>query len=239
MSVKTLPKRSEVQVENTWKMEDIYPSDAAWKQEYDALSSEYEKLLSYKGRLGESAAVLLSYLELRDALLLKLERLSVYANQKSHEDLGNGVYQDLVNQAAALAVKVESAVSFEGPEILNVGSEKIESFIQEEKDLEVYRHALYDTLRMQPHTLSEEMEALISELGDYAETPSNIFAMFNNADIKFPVVKDEDGNAVEITHGRYGTLLESEDRRSCNIELSNKFMNLSIRFAQSSIVIGI
>lgn len=212
MSVKTLPKRSEVQVENTWKMEDIYPSDAAWKQEYDALSSEYEKLLSYKGRLGESAAVLLSYLELRDALLLKLERLSVYANQKSHEDLGNGVYQDLVNQAAALAVKVESAVSFEGPEILNVGSEKIESFIQEEKDLEVYRHALYDTLRMQPHTLSEEMEALISELGDYAETPSNIFAMFNNADIKFPVVKDEDGNAVEITHGRYGTLLESEDR---------------------------
>lgn len=212
MSVKTLPKRSEVQVENTWKMEDIYPSDEAWKQEFDELSKEYEKLLTYKGRLGESAQVLLSYLELRDALLLKLERLNVYANQKFHQDLGNSIYQDLVNQAAALSVRVESAVSFEGPEILNVGSEKIEGFINEEKGLVVYRHALHDTLRMQPHTLSEEMEALLCELGDYADTPSNIFAMFNNADIKFPVVRNEDGADVEITHGRYGTLLESEDR---------------------------
>lgn len=212
MSVKTLPKRSEVQLENTWRMEDIYASDAAWKEEYETLSAEYGKLSEYKGHLGDSADTLLSYLKLRDELLLKLERLSVYANQKSHEDLGNGVYQDLVNQAAALAVKVESVVSFEGPEILQVGSEKINQFIDGEKGLEVYRQSLSDTLRMQPHTLSEEMEAMISELGDYAETPSNIFAMFNNADIKFPAVKDEEGNDVEITHGRYGTLLESEDR---------------------------
>ena len=212
MSVKTLPKRSEVQLENTWRMEDIYASDAAWKEEYETLSAEYGKLSEYKGHLGDSADTLLSYLKLRDELLLKLERLSVYANQKSHEDLGNGVYQDLVNQAAALAVKVESVVSFEGPEILQVGSEKINRFIDGEKGLEIYRQSLSDTLRMQPHTLSEEMEAMISELGDYAETPSNIFAMFNNADIKFPAVKDEEGNDVEITHGRYGTLLESEDR---------------------------
>lgn len=212
MSVKTLPKRSEVQLENTWRMEDIYASDAAWKEEYKTLSAEYGKLSEYKGHLGDSADTLLSYLKLRDELLLKLERLSVYANQKSHEDLSNGVYQDLVNQAAALAVKVESVVSFEGPEILQVGSEKINQFIDGEKGLEVYRQSLSDTLRMQPHTLSEEMEAMISELGDYAETPSNIFAMFNNADIKFPAVKDEEGNDVEITHGRYGTLLESEDR---------------------------
>lgn len=212
MSVKTLPKRSEVQLENTWRMEDIYASDAAWKEEYETLSAEYGKLSEYKGHLGDSADTLLSYLKLRDELLLKLERLSVYANQKSHEDLSNGVYQDLVNQAAALAVKVESVVSFEGPEILQVGSEKINQFIDGEKGLEVYRQSLSDTLRMKPHTLSEEMEAMISELGDYAETPSNIFAMFNNADIKFPAVKDEEGNDVEITHGRYGTLLESEDR---------------------------
>lgn len=212
MSVKTLPKRSEVKIENTWKMEDIYADNGAWKKEYDELSAEYGELGNYKGRLGESAAALLEYLTLRDKLLLKLERLNVYANQKSHEDLGNGVYQDLVNQASALATKVVSEISFEGPEILSVGREKIESFIKENEGLSVYSHELNDTLRMQPHTLSEEMEALISELGEFADTPSNVFAMFNNADIKFPVIKDEDGNEVEITHGRYGSLLESENR---------------------------
>lgn len=212
MSVKTLPKRSDVKIENTWKMEDIYADCGAWKKEYDELSKEYAVLGSYKGRLGESAGTLLEYLTLRDKLLLKLERLNVYANQKSHEDLGDGVYQDLVNQASALATKVVSEISFEGPEILSVGREKIESFLNEDKGLSVYRHELNDTLRMQPHTLSEEMEALISELGEFADTPSNVFSMFNNADIKFPVIKDEDGSEVEITHGRYGSLLESGDR---------------------------
>ena len=66
MSVKTLPKRSEVQLENTWRMEDIYASDAAWKEEYETLSAEYGKLSEYKGHLGDSADTLLSYLKLRD-----------------------------------------------------------------------------------------------------------------------------------------------------------------------------
>ena len=37
--------------------------------------------------------------------------------------------------------------------------------------------------------------------------------MFNNADIKFPFVKDEDGEEVEVTKGRYIKFLESKDRR--------------------------
>jgi len=37
--------------------------------------------------------------------------------------------------------------------------------------------------------------------------------MFNNADIKFPFIKDEDGEEVELTKGRYIKFLESKDRR--------------------------
>lgn len=37
--------------------------------------------------------------------------------------------------------------------------------------------------------------------------------MLNNADLKFPSIKGEDGEEVEITHGRYIQFLESDDRR--------------------------
>ena len=212
MPAKKLPARSEVQTDNTWKMEDIYPSDADWKKEYEALEAQIPKISQYEGRLGESAKVLLEYLQLRDRLSLMAERLSVYAGQKSHEDLGNSKYQDLVSQAASLTSKLMEAASFEDPQLLSVGREKIEQFISEEKGLELYRQSLSNTLRMQPHTLSSEMEAMLSQLSEFADTPYNVFAMFNNADLKFPTVKDEDGSEVEITHGRYGTLMESSDR---------------------------
>ena len=201
-----------MQPENTWKMEDIYPSDADWKKEYEALEAQIPKISQYEGRLGESAKVLLEYLQLRDRLSLMAERLSVYAGQKSHEDLGNSKYQDLVSQAASLTSKLMEVASFEDPQLLSVGREKIEQFISEEKGLELYRQSLSNTLRMQPHTLSSEMEAMLSQLSEFADTPYNVFAMFNNADLKFPTVKDEDGSEVEITHGRYGTLMESSDR---------------------------
>ena len=212
MLAKKLPARSQVQTENTWKMEDIYPSDADWKKEYEALEAQIPKISQYESRLGESAKVPLEYLQLRDRLSLMAERLSVYAGQKSHEDLGNSKYQDLVSQAASLTSKLMEAASFEDPQLLSVGREKIEQFISEEKGLELYRQSLSNTLRMQPHTLSSEMEAMLSQLSEFADTPYNVFAMFNNADLKFPTVKDEDGSEVEITHGRYGTLMESSDR---------------------------
>ena len=41
---------------------------------------------------------------------------------------------------------------------------------------------------------------------------SNTFGMLNNADLKFPSIKGEDGEEIEITHG-YIQFLESEDPR--------------------------
>ena len=56
------------------------------------------------------------------------------------------------------------------------------------------------------------MEELLAGVAEVAEGPKDIFMMFNNADLKFPVITGEDGEPVEITHGKYISLLESQDR---------------------------
>ena len=57
------------------------------------------------------------------------------------------------------------------------------------------------------------MEKLLASAGELAESPKDIFSMFNNADIRFPKITGEDGTDVEVTHGRFISLLQSKDQR--------------------------
>lgn len=210
---KNLPKRSEVNPRNTWSIEDLYASDELWQKEYDKIKGMLPMLMEYQGRLDKSADILLGFLKLSDDISKLLERVYVYANQKNHEDTANAIYQDLCQKANALSVQVSSAMSFATPEILSIQEETLMAYLRENDELKTYDFYLKDILRLKPHVLSAEMEALLADAGEMAESADNIFSMFNNADIKFPEIKDENGETVRITHGRYGQLLESNDRR--------------------------
>jgi len=54
-AVKKLPTRSEVQEELTWKLEDIYETDAKWEAEYKKVLELIPSFSEFKGKLGESS----------------------------------------------------------------------------------------------------------------------------------------------------------------------------------------
>ncbi len=209
----TLPKRSEVDKQFTWAIEDIFATDELWEKEYNKIKELLPKAESYKGRLVESAKNLLEFLKLSDELGILMDRVYVYANQRYHEDTANSVYQDLADKAGLLLVQMESALSFATPEILTISEDTLQKYMQEEEGLRLYDFYLKNILRRKPHILNAEMEALLADAGDMASGPDNIYSKFNNADIRFPEIKDEDGNLVRITHGRFIRLMESNDRR--------------------------
>lgn len=213
MANKSIPKRSEIEKQFTWAIEDLYATDELWQQEYDKIKEMLNELSAYQGRISESAETLLGFLKLSDELNLLLERVYVYAHQRYHEDTANPTYQDLSNKASALAVQVGSATAFATPEILSIPDEKIQQFMRECEGLKLYEFYLQDILRMKPHILSAELEGLLASAGEVTDAPDNIYSMFNNADIKFPEIQDENGESVRITHGRFIKLLESSDRR--------------------------
>jgi oligoendopeptidase F len=210
---KILPKRSEVEKKYTWAIEDLYSSDEQWQIEYNKVKEMLPTILEYQGRLSKSGDLLLGFLQLSDEISKLMERVYVYASQKCHEDTANPVYQDLSNKAGALSVQVNSALSFATPEILTIPLETISQFHAENHGLAEYDFYLKDILRLKPHVLSGEIETLLADAGEIGDSASNIFSMFNNADIKFPEIEDENGDKIQITHGRYGQLLESPDRR--------------------------
>ena len=107
---------------------------------------------------------------------------------------------------------MDSSLAFVTPEIIATEVDVIENFYKEVPELRKYERFLHNILRKREHTLSKEAEGLIASAGEVLEGPSNIFSMFNNADIKFPEITDDEGNKVRITHGNYVTFMESKNR---------------------------
>lgn len=213
MSDLKVKKREEITVENTWAIEDLYKNDNQWQEEYDQVSELTSKLVTFKGRLGESAETLYEFMLLNDEMSKLFERVYVYANQKYHENTSNGTYQKLSDMAGSLSVEVSSDTSFVTSEILAIPEETLAQFYKDEPGLLVYKRFFDIILRKKPHILSEAEEKILAAAGEVCEAPGNIFAMFNNADAKFGIIKDSEGNEVEVSHSRYGLYLESKDRR--------------------------
>ena len=213
MSDLKVKKRDEIALESTWAIEDLYKDDNQWQEEYEKVSELTSKLVTFKGRLGESAETLYEFMLLNDEMSKLFERVYVYANQKYHENTSNSTYQKLTDMAGSLSVKVSSDTSFVTSEVLMIPEETFAQFYKDEPGLLVYKRFFDIILRKKPHILSEAEEKILAAAGEVCEAPSNIFAMFNNADAKFGIIKDAEGNEVEVSHSRYGLYLESKDRR--------------------------
>ena len=204
-------KRTEISKEYKWKIEDLYAANDIWEEDFIKLQKGIEELKCFEGTLSQSAENLLKMQEKCDELNQLAEKVYVYANQRLHEDTSNAYYQGLSGRAQMLLVQMSETASYIEPEILAIPEEKLEEMMKDE-GLRKYETYFRRLLRRKEHILSKEMEELLAGVDEVAEGPKDTFMMFNNADIKFPVIKGEDGEPIEITHGKYVKLLESQNR---------------------------
>ncbi len=210
---KELLKRSQVKVEDTWKVEDMYATVEDWKADLEVVKKLADELTTYQGRMGESAESLYQAMHLDDEIGRIGGMAYSYASRCSDVDTTNTENQSLVMQVGTLFVTIGEKTAFMTPEILAIPEDKLEQFYKDEPKLEVFRNAFNNILRRKSHMLSAEMEQLLASAGDVTDTSDNIFSMFNNADLVFPEITDENGEKVRLTHGRYVPFLESSDRR--------------------------
>lgn len=205
-------KRIEQKIEDTWCLEDMFESDDFWEEEFGRLQRMIFQYEDFEGTLGESANRLLEYLKFNDETNLLMERLYVYANMRYHQDMANSMYQEFAARVQKLMVEMSGASAFAEPEILEITTEKINVFFNENPELETYKRYISEILRGKNHTLDKKTETILAKSRQMANAAENIFSMYNGADIKFPSITTEEGEEIEITHGNFVPLLESVDR---------------------------
>lgn len=204
-------KRSEIDIRDKWRIEDLYESDEAWEKDYKRAEELSASESIYKGRLGDGEDIILKALEECDAADFLVERVYVYAFMRYYEDTANAFYQEMSGKAQMVLVKMNEKYSFMTPELMAVDEAVMTGYLESVK-LSEYRHMLEDLLSKKLHSLSECEEKLLAMAGQMAGNPKEIFSKFNNADIKFGNITDEDGQQVELTNAKYGLFMESTDQ---------------------------
>ncbi|MDR2515724.1 MAG: oligoendopeptidase F [Christensenellaceae bacterium] len=207
-----LRSRAQADEAYTWRLEDLYESDALWEADFSRAEAEAAGLAALEGKLKGGAQGLLEILRALEGSSLLLEKLYAYARMRRDEDNANPLHQAQTDRATGLLVRHETASSFFGPALIKLGGERVRGYIAQEMALLPYARFLEKQLRMEMHTLSPEIENLLAASGEMADAPDTIYSMLTEADFVFPEITGEDGQKAPMSHGRYRLFLESRNR---------------------------
>lgn len=206
-------ERSVVPPAQRWRLDDLYASDQAWKQAKDELAGRLDGIGAFKDTLTQSAAQMLSCLQLNSEVSKSLGRLHAYASMKSDQDTRDATYLALKQEIQQLVTEYSTKASFIEPEVVTLEKEKIEKFIAAEPRLMEYRMYLFDILRGKAHTLSEQEEKILARTGQMATSPGSVYTVFSNAEMPYPEVTLSDGTVATLNKAGYALHRASPNRQ--------------------------
>jgi len=199
-------------IEDTWDLTKLYDNDSEWEKDFALLTDMAEDIDGYKGRLSE-AEKLLDYLKFNDQLNMKLERLGLYANLKSEEDVTVSAYLAMNGRLESRIAEIMGRQAFFVPEILSHTDEEIETMIDNCRGLEEYRFFLSDIMRTRPHVLNQDSEELLAYASDCMSAAGSACHILQDSDMDFDDVIDENGEPQQLTEGTYSVFSQSEQRQ--------------------------
>ena len=206
-------ERSEVNKEDKWDVESIYDKIEKWQEDYTICQKMIEELETKKESFLKNSNNFKEFVILSDKTERILEKLCVYTNLKSSEDLANATYQELNGKANNLYQEYQEKTNFFVPLLLKEDAKKISNFLDQEEELEPYRHGIENILRYQGHSLSEEEERILAAFSNVLGAGSDAADFLMDADMRFGTIQDEEGKDVELTQNNYSIYIRSKNRK--------------------------
>ena len=202
-------ERSQVPANLKWRVEDIFESVEEWNKVYDEVAEKLD-FSQYEGKLA-NPELLLECLEGVNAVAKDLSLLGLYAFMRHDEDTRSSEFSALLSRLDILEMKLMGNIAYIDPELTALPTETLEKFAADER-FKDYDYTIRQIIKRKPHVLSKEIEALLSQESRIFDGFRQVFTMVDNADFPYPTIK-VDGKKVTLTHGMYGVLLHSPDRK--------------------------
>lgn len=208
--------RAQVPEAYTWNIQDLFPNEAAWRAEFDAVKALTGTVEPMVKGWTDSPQAMAALLERLTEITLRGGRVRAYVSLQGDMDLRDARFQKLGGEVQMFMVGFGSKLAFMGADILKLGPEKVAAYVQAEPRLRPYRKQLEDTLRMQKHILPEAEQRVASMTGLFGGTASKVSGLLNNVDLPKPEVTLADGSKALLNQATFQRLRSSkvvEDRR--------------------------
>ena len=195
-----------------WDLTELYPTVDDWNRAREEVLAAFDEIEERRGTLGDSADSLYTTYRLVSDTLRKAGRVYVYASLKGDEDLRNTEAQERNQLGRIMFARFNEATAWMQPELLEVGREVIEVYINEDERLAPFAFQLDDSLRNAPHTLGPEAEQTLAYFSQSFNAPSNIYSLTANSDVPWPTVTLSDGEEVRVDSQGYSRARGSRNR---------------------------
>jgi oligoendopeptidase F len=205
--------RNEIPEKYKWRLTDIYENEESWELDLADVQSKAEKLNLYQGKLGENPDTLKEGLRLFEQVEMQLERVYMYAKLSLDVDNSDSKYQAMHDRTLGVLFRIQEITAFIVPELTAIQPEKLREWVNSDHSLADFRHTIDNIIRSRQHVLSAREEQLMAMVAPALEALDGAFSMLESVDLKLGEIVNENGQKVALTHGLFGKLRESRDRR--------------------------
>ena len=196
-------KREDVPTEQTWDVTDLFANEEAWEKALGDLEGEVEEVVSFKNKLRSNAHTLLSALKTFEQFQENLIQVATYATLQISADGTNHIHQSRMAKVYAENAKLNAKLAFFESELLEIPTNTLEQFYQDEPELKVYEKMLHDLLKKQPYMLEPNVEETLAALGESLDAPYMIYERSKSSDMHFKTIQDKNGNELPMSEVLY------------------------------------
>ena len=164
------------------------------------------EMAKFKGKLGKPEE-LKKYLDLQLEVEESLSKAYSYASMKSHLNFKDVTLQEDLVKVTNILNELVQNTSFESPEIISLGEEYINKFLNDNPKYKQFTFSYQKLFRLQKHVLSASLEEQLSLFNQVLNEGSKLYDMLSAADGKEKIVKLSDNREVQVTQGNWRNLI--------------------------------
>ena len=193
-----------------WDLTYLFETEEEFLASVEKMKEYVEKLASYKGKLSDEES-LVEYLIISRDFEEALGRTYQYAHLKS--DLNKKDINALtnLNNCHMILYTYSEACSFQDPEILAMGKEKVMDIIDRHPEIEEFRFMCVKLFDQNAHVLDAKSEQLLSYYSPLTSAGSELYSSLAVADGKGEKITLSNGNEVVVTNGNFRALIQNAD----------------------------
>lgn len=200
-----------------WKLTDAYANWDAWQKDLDFLKAQIPKYAKYKGKLGTSPEIMLDFQKFSEKNSQIGSKLYVYASLSQDIDGKNPMYVTKLQELQTMWVEMGRNTTWVQPELAAIPKDTIDKWMEENKELAVYKHDFDSFYRQLAHILDEETQRISTYYSKALGAASNIYGSLSTADMEYNKVTLSTGEEVVASPANaskvYTTNKNQEDRK--------------------------